>query len=42
MGKGDIKSRKGKVWNGTFGVRRRRKALKTVPVAAPKVDSKTK
>lgn len=28
MGKGDIKSKKGKVWKGTYGVRRKRKATK--------------
>lgn len=25
MGKGDIKSRRGKIWKGTYGVRRKRK-----------------
>ena len=28
MGKGDKKSRKGKIWRGTFGNRRRRKKKK--------------
>ena len=28
MGKGDIKTRRGKIWRGTFGNSRRRKPLK--------------
>jgi 30S ribosomal protein S31 len=38
MGKGDIKSRKGKLSNGSFGVRRKRKtkAKPAAPKAAPK------
>lgn len=44
MGKGDIKSRRGKIHNGSFGVRRARKAEATtatvVAIAAPKADKK--
>ncbi|MSR07196.1 MAG: 30S ribosomal protein THX [Gemmatimonadetes bacterium] len=29
MGKGDRKSRKGKIWRGSFGNRRKRKKKKT-------------
>jgi ribosomal small subunit protein bTHX len=29
MGKGDNKSRKAKIWKGTYGVRRRRKKIKS-------------
>lgn len=39
MGKGDRKSRRGKIWSGTFGVRRPRKAKNTetkVPVSPEK------
>ncbi|WP_224483529.1 30S ribosomal protein THX [Robertkochia aurantiaca] len=32
MGKGDIKSRRGKIYRGTYGVRRRRKIKKKAPV----------
>lgn len=28
MGKGDIKSKKGKIYNGSYGVKRKRKAAK--------------
>lgn len=44
MGKGDIKSRRGKIWKGSYGVRRKRKkghkafapvVAKAKPVAAP-------
>lgn len=28
MGRGDKKSKKGKIWNGSFGVSRSRKAIK--------------
>lgn len=28
MGRGDRKSKKGKVWNGSYGVSRKRKAIK--------------
>ncbi len=37
MGKGDIKSRRGKLFNGSYGVRRprhKRKAITTAPVIA--------
>lgn len=43
MGKGDKKSKKGKLWMGTYGVRRRRKNTKVAavaPVAATKLASK--
>ncbi len=36
MGKGDKKSRRGKIWRGTFGKRRPRKRTKT---PAPKPES---
>ncbi|MFN0049815.1 MAG: 30S ribosomal protein THX [Cytophagales bacterium] len=42
MGKGDKKSRKGKVWKGTFGVRRRRRALKVTVDATSKASAKAK
>jgi 30S ribosomal protein S31 len=35
MGKGDIKTKRGKIFNGTFGVSRPHK-VKAVPVAASK------
>lgn len=35
MGKGDIKSKKGKISNGSYGVTRKRKSTKKV-AAAPK------
>lgn len=35
MGKGDIKSKKGKITNGSYGVTRKRKSTKTV-AATPK------
>ncbi len=34
MGKGDIKSKKGKIWKGSFGNSRRKRALKVVVEAA--------
>ena len=33
MGKGDIKSKKGKIWNKSYGKRRPTKAKKTQPKA---------
>ncbi|RDV14069.1 30S ribosomal protein THX [Pontibacter diazotrophicus] len=36
MGKGDKKSRKGKITKGTYGNRRPRKANKTTGQSAPK------
>ena len=33
MGKGDQRSRKGKIWRGTFGKRRPKKRNLTVPTA---------
>jgi 30S ribosomal protein S31 len=38
MGKGDIKSKKGKLSNGSFGVRRKRKTR--AKLAAPKAAAK--
>jgi 30S ribosomal protein S31 len=42
MGKGDIKSRRGKIHNGSYGVRRPRKAeaASVTAVAAPKAEKK--
>ena len=34
MGKGDKKTRKGKIWRGSFGNRRLRKKKKAKPAAA--------
>lgn len=34
MGKGDRKSRKGKIWRGSFGNRRKRKKKKQAAAAA--------
>lgn len=44
MGKGDVKSRKGKIWKGSFGNSRRKRALKVVASteAAAKVSAETK
>ncbi len=42
MGKGDIKSKKGKVWKGTYGVRRKRKSAKQTVELAPKATAKAK
>ena len=41
MGKGDKKSRKGKIWKGSYGNSRKRKANKTgaAPVAKVKVET---
>jgi len=41
MGKGDKKSRRGKLFQGSYGVLRRRKSVKTVSTAAP-LDNKSK
>lgn len=40
MGKGDKKSKRGKIIRGSFGVRRKRKANKSVVAALPKVALK--
>ncbi|TRZ41465.1 30S ribosomal protein THX [Robertkochia solimangrovi] len=32
MGKGDLKSKRGKISRGTYGVRRRRKLKKRAPI----------
>lgn len=41
MGRGDRKSKKGKIWNGSYGVSRKRKSikarLKRVTAAKPEV-----
>jgi ribosomal small subunit protein bTHX len=43
MGKGDIKSRRGKIRNGSYGVRRRKKKVKPEPqVVVKAVKKKTK
>lgn len=42
MGKGDKKSKKGKLWMGTFGVRRKRRAAKQVAPAASAAKTKAK
>jgi len=39
MGKGDRKSKKGKIWRGTHGKTRRRPREKTRPVEKPKEKS---
>ena len=36
MGKGDLKSRRGKLVNGSYGVRRRREKNQPVPMTAVK------
>jgi 30S ribosomal protein S31 len=43
MGKGDKKSRRGKIWRGSYGVRRPRKATAkaTIPVAKPSEKKKS-
>lgn len=35
MGKGDQRSRRGKIWRGTFGKRRPKKSKTAAPPAAP-------
>ncbi|NOT76682.1 MAG: 30S ribosomal protein THX [Cyclobacteriaceae bacterium] len=50
MGRGDRKSKKGKVWNGSYGVSRNKKAIKarlkrvtsTKPASAAAVEEKPK
>lgn len=45
MGKGDQRSRRGKIWRGTFGKRRPKKshsAPQTQQAAAPGPEKKTK
>jgi 30S ribosomal protein S31 len=42
MGKGDKKSRKGKITKGTYGNRRRRKATKKSGETAPKETAAAK
>jgi 30S ribosomal protein S31 len=41
MGKGDIKSKKGKLSNGTFGNSRKRKSDKKVEASKPEAPVKT-
>jgi len=37
MGKGDIKSKKGKIWNGSYGKRRKaKKAVRKIVASAKK------
>jgi ribosomal small subunit protein bTHX len=38
MGKGDIKSKKGKIWNGSYGKRRKAKKAARKVIAASKKD----
>lgn len=40
MGKGDIKSKKGKIANGTYGKKRPARMKKEAPVAAAKTKKK--
>jgi ribosomal small subunit protein bTHX len=42
MGKGDQRSRRGKIWRGTFGKRRLKKSKHAAKAAAPPSDSETK
>jgi 30S ribosomal protein S31 len=44
MGKGDQRSRRGKIWRGTFGRRRPKKIKTSAPAAteAPAVEKKSK
>lgn len=39
MGKGDKKTRRGKIVNGTYGVRRRKKKKGSAPVAEKEVKA---
>ncbi|WP_430909429.1 30S ribosomal protein THX [Maribacter sp. 2-571] len=41
MGKGDVKTKRGKINNGTFGARRKRK-IKKRPTVEEKISIKTK
>jgi 30S ribosomal protein S31 len=41
MGKGDIRSKKGKISNGSYGVRRKAKTKKTVSVITEPVKKET-
>ncbi|MET1260822.1 30S ribosomal protein THX [Flagellimonas sp. DF-77] len=40
MGKGDIKSKRGKIINGTYGARRKRKKKKVAPAPVKKSSKK--
>ena len=44
MGKGDVKSRKGKIWRGSYGKTRRRKKKKAIAKSAevPNKEKRTK
>ena len=42
MGKGDQRSRRGKIWRGTFGKRRPKKIRQAAKAAAPPSESETK
>ena len=44
MGKGDQRSRRGKIWRGTFGKRRPKKSKESAPssVAAPVEEKKVR
>jgi 30S ribosomal protein S31 len=41
MGKGDIKTRRGKIFAGTYGVTRKRKTKKNVVIPTKKEDKPT-
>ena len=40
MGKGDQRSRRGKIWRGTFGKRRPKRSKRVAAVAAAAVEKK--
>lgn len=40
MGKGDQRSRRGKIWRGTFGKRRPKRSKRVTPVAAATDEKK--
>lgn len=42
MGKGDIKTKKGKISKGTYGVSRKRKTTKGIVAEKPAKKAKTK
>ncbi|MCI5055759.1 MAG: 30S ribosomal protein THX [Flavobacteriales bacterium] len=42
MGKGDIKTKRGKIINGSYGVRRPRKKVEATPAPKPKAKKTTK
>jgi ribosomal small subunit protein bTHX len=40
MGKGDIKSKRGKIWNGSYGKKRLRRSLRKSEISAEKSTDK--